>query len=162
MDGVVVANAAPSPEHAAILMGLSGALAARMKGRKDGCRPESGSGAVPRTRQRNTARIPDAMIRCGDLPRVLFEVVSPSELRAWRARDRRRSDHQQVEGVLEIVELYQDEMAAHIYRRGPDGAWSFAVVGGDDADLDLRSVGLSVPLSEVYEFAALPERPGEG
>lgn len=161
VDGEVVAAAAPSPEHAAILSGLIGALVVRLRGH-EGCRPESGSGAVPRTRQRNTARIPDAGIRCGEHLRVVFEVVSPSEIRAWRARDRKRGDLQIVEGVEEIVELYQDEMAAHIYRRNADESWSFNVAGGAEANLDLRSVGISVPLAEIYEFALLPERPGEG
>ena len=161
VDGEVVAAAAPSPEHAAILSGLLGALVTRMRGRADGCRPESGSGSVPRTRQRNTARIPDATIRCGEHPRVLFEVVSPSEIRAWLARDRKRGDLQIVEGVEEIVELYQDEMAAHIYRRTADGTWSFAVAGGAEASIELTSVGISLPMAEIYEFAVLPERPGE-
>jgi hypothetical protein len=48
------------------------------------------------------------------LPRVVFEIVSPSELRKRRERDRKRRDEQGVEGVLEIVELFQDEAAAHI------------------------------------------------
>ncbi len=161
VDGEVVAAAAPSPEHAAILSGLLGALVTRMRGRDDGCCPESGSGSVPRTRQRNTARILDVTIRCGEHPRVLFEVVSPSEIRAWRARDRKRGDLQIVEGVEEIVELYQDEMAAHIYRRTADGTWSFAVAGGAEASIELTSVGISLPMAEIYEFAVLPERPGK-
>lgn len=161
VDGVVVAHAAPSPEHAAILAGLIAALAVRLRGHPDGCRPEAGSGAAPRKQQRPTARIPDATIRCSELPRVLFEVVSPSELRAWRARDRKRDDLQNVEGVGEIVELYQDEIAAHIYRREPDGTWSFDAVGGAEAVLDLRSVGIKMPMDEVYEFAVLPEHSGE-
>jgi Uma2 family endonuclease len=162
VDGRIVAHAAPSPEHAAILAGLTGALVSRLRGRPDGCRPESGSGAAPRTRQRNTARIPDATIRCGELPRVVWEVVSPSELRAWRERDRKRSDLQAVEGVEEIVELYQGEMAAHLYRKQADGSWSFSAVGGTEAVLELRSVSIQVPLAEIYEFAVLASEPASG
>ena len=161
VDGVVIAHAAPTPEHGAILSGLTGALVTRLRGNRDSCRPETGSGAAPKTQQRSTARIPDATIRCGELPRVAFEVVSPSELRAWRERHRKRNDLQDTEGVTEIVELYQDEMAAHVYRRGADGTWSFGAIGGAEATLELRSVGLEIPLSEIYEFAVLPERPAE-
>ena len=161
VDGVVIAHAAPTPEHGAILSGLTGALVTRLRGNRDSCRPETRSGAAPKTQQRSTARIPDATIRCGELPRVAFEVVSPSELRAWRERDRKRSDLQDTEGVTEIVELYQDEMAAHVYRRGADGTWSFGAIGGAEATLELRSVGLEIPLSEIYEFAVLPERSAE-
>ena len=59
----------------------------RLRGNPDGCRPESGSGAVPKAAQRATARIPDAMIRCGEHPKVMFEVISPSELRNWTEHD---------------------------------------------------------------------------
>jgi Uma2 family endonuclease len=79
VDGRIVAHAAPRPDHGAILSLLNAALVSRLRGRRDGCRAESGSGAVPKRQQRNTARIPDAMIRCGEHPRVVFEVVSPSE-----------------------------------------------------------------------------------
>jgi Uma2 family endonuclease len=157
VDGRIVGHAAPAPAHGAILAGLTGALTARLRGRPDGCRPEVGSGAAPRQQQRATARIPDATIRCGDLPRVVFEVVSPSELRAWHARDRKRRDLQDVEGVMEIVEIYQDEPAIHVYRWEEEGTWSFEAVGGLASDLSLRSVALSIPLAEIYEFA----RPGD-
>jgi Uma2 family endonuclease len=157
VDGRIVAHAAPPPDHGAILAGLTTALGSRLRGKPDGCRPESGSGTVPRLAQRPTARIPDAMIRCGEHPRVMFEVISPSELRSWRLRDARRRDLQAVEGAQEIVELYQSEPACHIYRRRSDGAWSFEALGGADAIMQLASVGLEIPLSEVYTFAELPE-----
>lgn len=157
VNGSVVAHAAPSPEHGAILAGLTGALANRLRGNPDGCRPESGSGAVPKTAQRATARIPDALVRCGDHPRVMFEVISPSELRNWTERDAKRHDLQAVAGAQEIVELYQSERACHIYRRLPDGSWSFEALGGGNAILHLPSVGLEIPLAEIYAFADMPE-----
>ncbi len=157
VDGRIVAHAAPTPAHGAIVAGLSAALGARLRGHAEGCRPEAGSGAAPASRQRSTARIPDAMVRCGELPRVAFEVVSASELKAWRERDRKRADLQEVEGVREIVEVYQGEMAAHIYRKAADGSWVFEAVGGPDAVLRLASVGLELPLAEVYEFAPAAE-----
>jgi len=157
VDGRIVAHAAPSPEHGAILAGLATALGRRLRGNPDGSRPASGSGAVPRSAQRATARIPDALIRCGEHPRVMFEVISPSELRNWTQRDAKRRDLQAVEGAQEIVELYQAEQACHIYRHQPDGTWSFEAHGGPDATLQLPSVGLAIPLSEIYAFAELPE-----
>jgi Uma2 family endonuclease len=154
VDGRIVGYAAPAPAHGAILAGLAVALGARLRGSPDGCRPEIGSGAAPRHQQRATARIPDATIRCGDLPRVVFEVVSPSELRTWHARDRKRRDLQEVEGVMEIVEIYQDEPAIHVYRREAEGTWSFDAIGGLASELSLRSVPLSIPMAEIYEFAS--------
>jgi Uma2 family endonuclease len=161
IDGAIVAHAAPTPDHGAILSGLTGALTGRLERRPNGCRPETGSGATPKRQQRATARIPDAMIRCGDKPRVIFDVVSPSELRAWRARDCRRQHLQDVDGVMEIVEIYQDEAAVHIYRRQDGGKWPFDAVGGLDAVLRLESVGLEIPLAEIYRFVDLPPAAGE-
>jgi Uma2 family endonuclease len=43
VDGRIVAHAAQSPEHGAILAGLLGALGSRLRGNPDGFRPESGS-----------------------------------------------------------------------------------------------------------------------
>lgn len=147
--GTIVAHAAPSPEHAVILGNLAGELYNRLRAYPD-CRSEIGSGAIPCYKQRDTARIPDATIRCGKLPRVLFEVVSPSDLRHKRQWDQRRSDLQAVEGAQDIVEIFQDEMLVHVYRR--EGAiWSFELIAGPDGVIDLRSVGITLPLTALYE-----------
>jgi len=83
VDGQIIAHAAPSPEHAAILAGLTTALG-------------------------------------------------------------------------EIVEIYQDELAIHIYRREAEGTWSFNAIGGAAATLVLQSLDAAIPLAEIYEFA-MPE-----
>ena len=139
VDGRIVAHAAPSPEHGAILAGLTGALVNRLRGNPDGCRPESGSGAVPRSAQRATARISDVLSALA-VSRVMFEVISPSELRNWSERDAKRGDLQAVEGAEEIVELYQSERACHVYRLvGQTGSWSFEAQGGPEAICDCRA-----------------------
>ena len=128
-----------------ILGNLAGELDNRLRDHPE-CRSEVGSGAVPQYEQRDTARIPDAMIRCGQHPRVLFEVVSPSELQHKRQWDQKRADLQAVEGVQEIVEIYQDEMLAHAYRRhGAD--WVFESIAGPEAQMALPSVGITLPLA---------------
>jgi Uma2 family endonuclease len=151
--GAIVAHAAASPEHGVILSNLAGELHSRLRGHPE-CRSEVGSGAAPQYEQRDTARIPDAMIRCGKYPRVLFEVVSPSELRHKRLWDQKRSDLQAVEGVQEIVEVYQDEMLAHAYRR-QGASWTFEWIAGPEAAMELRSVGIAVPLAALYERVPL-------
>lgn len=158
--GRIVAHAAPSPDHGIILANLARELGNRLKDHRE-CWPEVGSGAVPRYEQRDTARIPDAMIRCGKHPRVMFDVVSPSELHHKRDRDLRRSDLQAVEGVQDIVEIYQDEMLAHAYRRQEVG-WVFQSITAAEAEVALHSVGIGVPLAALYlrvELAASGEQP---
>lgn len=66
-------------------------------------------------------------------------------MRQWRSRDRKRIDRQVVEGVREMVEIYQDEYAVHVHRQAPDGAWSFEAIGGRDAVLHLACFGNSYP-----------------
>jgi hypothetical protein len=106
---------------------------------------------APKRQQRNTASIPDVSIRCGEHLRVVFEIISPAELRHWRDRDQKRRDLQDVEGVAEIVELYQAEAAVHLYRRTDDGSWSFSAIDGLDAVLRLETVGVELSLTEIYE-----------
>lgn len=154
VDGQIVAHAAPSPEHGAIIANLARALGNRLHDHPSGCRTEVGSGAAPKRRQRNTARIPDVAIRCGKHMRVVFEVISASELRKWRQRDTKRRDLQEVEGVKEIVEIYQDEYAVHAYRQAADGFWRFESIGGENAVLHLPSIGIEVPLTEIYDGVA--------
>jgi Uma2 family endonuclease len=153
VDGQIIAHAAPAPDHGAIIAGLTAALVSRLRGHPDRCRPEAGSGAVPKRKQRNTACIPDVMIRCrGGNPRVTFEVLSPSDLKNPRAFDRKRKDLQDVEGVQEIIEIYQTETLIHAYRRDPKGEWVFESLREITDTLNLPSVGISVPLAEIYEF----------
>jgi Uma2 family endonuclease len=147
--GRIVAHAAPSPEHAVILGNLGGEIYNRLRSHSE-CRSEIGSGAVPQYAQRDTARIPDATIRCGSLPRVLFEVISPSELRHKRDWDQKRSDLQAVEGVQEIIEIFQDEMLVHVYRR-QGSVWTFESIAGAEASVALTSVGIAIPLAALYE-----------
>jgi putative restriction endonuclease len=152
--GAIVAHAAPAPERGVILSNLAYELNSRLRSHPE-CSSEVGSGAAPQYEQRDTARIPDAVIRCGKLPHVLFEVVSPSELQHKRQRDQRRADLQAVEGVQEIVEIYHDEMLAHAYRRQAAG-WVFESIASPDAQVALPSVGITVPLMALYE-RVLPE-----
>jgi Uma2 family endonuclease len=147
--GTIVAHAAPSPDRGVILANLAYELGGRLRSHPD-CRSEIGSGAAPQYEQRDTARIPDAMIRCGNHPRVLFEVMAPSELQHKRQWDQKRADLQAVEGAQEIIEIFQDEMLAHAYRR-QDAGWVFESIAGPEALVALPSVGISVPLVALYE-----------
>jgi len=149
--GVIVAHAAPSPDHGAIAANLVYVIGGSLRRLRSGCRVEVGTGAAPKRQQDDTARIPDVSVRCDEHPRVVFEVVSPSELRHWRQRDQKRRDLQEVEGVEEIVEVYQLEAAVHVYRRAEDGPWLFEAIDGLDAVLRLESVGIELPLADIYE-----------
>lgn len=159
VDGVVVAHAAPSPRHGQLQARVALALGRRLDDHP--CILEIGSGATPLDEQRATARIPDLLIRCDGQPRVLFEVVSPSELRTRRARDRRRRDQQEIGTVEEIIEIYQDEPSVHLYRRSRDGIWAFEAFADLDATVRLTSIDLDLPLAEIYKGIGFDDPPDE-
>ncbi len=149
VDGLPVAQAAPSPDHGAIVVNLGAELKQALKGRRP-CRVEGGSAAVPRRKTRDRARIPDVMVRCDGRPAVVFEVISPTEERSQRLRDERRRDLMDVEGVAEIVEITQDEFVAHVYRRAGD-LWAFEALTGPEAVLRLESLDIAIPLAALYD-----------
>ena len=64
-----------------------------------------------------------------------------------------------MDGVREIVEIYQGEYAVHVYRLAPDGSWHFEALGGQDAVLHLPSVDLDIPLTEIYAFTTPEQEP---
>ena len=58
-------------------------------------------------------------------------------------------------GIQEIVEIFQDEILVHAYRQRDD-VWTFESIAGDEAEMALTGVSLSVPLAAPYE-RVLPE-----
>jgi Uma2 family endonuclease len=162
VEGRIIAHPAPSPDHGAIAANLTVALGNGLRKTSSGCRIEVGSGAAPKNQQRATARIPDVSLRCGEHPRVVFEVVSPPELRKMGERDDKRRHLQDVEGVQEIVEIYQFEGAIHVYRHAKDDHRSIEAINGLDAVLRLASISIEIPLAEIYEGLNIGVEASEG
>ena len=89
VDGLPVAQAAPSDEHAMISANLAAALTNRLRGNRD-CVPLVGGAVIPKDKQRRTARIPDATVRCGGKSVAMFEIVSPTDGITTELRAKRR------------------------------------------------------------------------
>lgn len=80
-------------------------------------------------------------------PTVVAEVLSPSTQHIDR---REKSLNYFREGSIEeYLVLSQEERRAVIHRRGE--RWELESVAGAGAILELRSLGISVPLDEVYD-----------
>ena len=152
VDGRVVAMATTTDEHAAILTNVIRAVAAALEAAGLPCRMYTGNGVRPANALNRRVRIPDAAVMCRNgekrRPVVLFEVLSPSDEGAEYAEQ--LNDLKQVEGVEEIVELPQDSAEARIHRRhGND--WQVIEVRGEEAELELQSLGISVRVGSLYE-----------
>lgn len=150
VDGQPVAQASPSPEHGAIMMNLGAALKARLHGTP--CRPEAGSAAVPRNKSKDRARIPDVLVRCDGKPRVLFEIISPSDEKSQVQKSIRYNDLKNVDGVREIIEVVQDEFLCRIHRwREEIGGWQMEEVSGSSSTLSLTSLSIEIAFAEIYD-----------
>ena len=148
VNGLPVAQAAPSDEHAMIVDNLSAALNLRLRGNRD-CAPLAGGAVIPRDKHRRNARIPDATVRCGEQSVAMFEVVSPSDGIDTELRAKRRRDIKSVDGAQVLIEIEQDAPVIHIHRRERD-FWVYDDVIGVKEILSLEAIAMEIALSEMY------------
>jgi Uma2 family endonuclease len=89
-----------------------------------------------------------------DEPFLIVEILSPSTER----HDRRTKlpVYRQIATVQEILFLASDGLYAELHRRS-GAQWITDILRGADARLALASVGIEIPLAELYEGIALPD-----
>ena len=109
------------------------------------CVPLVGGAVIPKDKQRRTARIPDATVRCGEKSVAMFEIVSPTDGITTELRAKRRRDIKSVDGAQVLVEIEQDAPVIHIHRRVGD-FWVY-----DDVIGVLEAIAMEIPLSERYD-----------
>jgi Uma2 family endonuclease len=85
---------------------------------------------------------------CLNYPCLIIEVLSPST----ETTDRREKlvNYRTLDSLREYVLVSQDEIKVEVYRKDEQGNWSLEILGKDD-ELQLKSVGLNLSMSEVYE-----------
>lgn len=137
--------------HSRLSANIIAALHPRLRGG-----PCSVHTADLKVKAENAVRYPDVSIDCGGTPnkslfaftpRVLFEVLSPST--STFTQTRVLADYQSIPTVEQIVLFSQDGVEAQSWRRGEKG-WALAEHQGLDAVIALDSVGVELPLAEVY------------
>jgi Uma2 family endonuclease len=87
-------------------------------------------------------------------PFLIVEILSPSTER----HDRRTKlpAYRQIASVQEIVFMDSDGIYAELHRRA-GAQWITEILRGADARLALTSVGIEIPLGDLYEGIALPD-----
>lgn len=151
VDGEIFAMAGGSDRHNRIAMNLGGELRQRLRG--------GPCFVVHNQRHKVEATglytYPDVTVRCraaGDVhTRVLVEVLSAST-EAWD-RGGKFAHLQQDPDVAEYVLVSQRERRVEHFARVDGGRWVLTVVTGDSA-LALPSLGVDLPLAEIYLGAA--------
>ncbi len=80
-------------------------------------------------------------------PKLIVEVLSPST--EYVDRGEKRYNYRRIAALEEYVVVAQAAPQVTVYRRAE--GWKPAVLDSREATLELRSIGLSLPLGRVYE-----------
>ncbi len=80
-------------------------------------------------------------------PKLIVEVLSPSTEHVDRAE--KRYNYRWLAALEEYVVVAQDTPQVTVYRR--EEHWKPVVLDSHEATLELRSIGLALPLARVYE-----------
>ncbi len=87
-------------------------------------------------------------------PAVLFEVLSPSTERFDRGIKLRR--YREIESLTDYILVAQDQVGIEQYTRGDAHTWTLRDYGRFDEILHIASIGISLPLSAIYERIEFP------
>jgi Uma2 family endonuclease len=168
-NGDIVLMAGGTGNHSLIMANVIIAIGGRLKGSP--CRVyESNLRIGIAARQLYT--YPDITVICGPRqtdpvdehgetfcnPKLIVEVISP----ATEAYDRgaKFTCYRELESFQEYVLVAQDAARVETFFRQADGTWLFTPATGLTAVAPLRSLGLTLPLAEVYDGVVWPEGGG--
>ena len=155
--GEIFAMAGGSPQHSRIKTNVTSQLNSQLKGQP--CTTYDSDLRIKC--QTGLYTYPDASVICADLefdddqrdtvlnPTLLIEVLSKST----EAYDRGKKfdNYRSIPSLREYVLVSQDEPTIQRFLRNDDNTWTLTAVAGLDQTIPLRSIGIDLPLSEVYE-----------
>lgn len=153
VNGVVRLMAGGSRAHNTIVVNLTSALKAALKGKP--CKPYTSDFKV-RTGP-DSYRYPDVLVDCGrpnpldqfaEQPTVLVEVLSPST--EWFDETDKLDEYRSIPSVQHVVLLSQRRAYGRVWTR--DGAgWSTVDVDGLEAEIALPLMGIAVSMADAYD-----------
>ncbi|MGH8295391.1 MAG: Uma2 family endonuclease [Steroidobacteraceae bacterium] len=159
LAGEVFGMCGVTPRHNRIASRLHGAFRDHLKGGP--CESYMSDVAVKLRMSRDDyAYYPDVMVVCGREkgeerfftdPKLIVEVLSPST--ASVDRHEKRIAYRRIPALEEYVIVAQDVIELTVFRR--DGNWSPVALDALDSILNLRSIGLALPLARIYEGEAI-------
>jgi Uma2 family endonuclease len=161
VDGEPVAMAPANRTNGALQAEFARVIANHFTATGRNCSVVTAGGIVPRVRAGENFRIPDLTVTCAGYeaeeydvsdPVLLAEIVSPSnKSQTWQ----NVWTFTTLPSVREILLLSTVSIRADLLRRGDDGSWPAAVAVIESGDLTLESIGLTVPLAEIYRTTRL-------
>jgi Uma2 family endonuclease len=155
-DGELFPLGAISWEHSIIGTNISSMLRERLA--KTPCRA---AGPPPRVRVSPTKfLIPDIIVVCGKPaltdehqdtvtnPKVIVEILSPST--ADYDYGEKFILYRRLESFEEYLLVSQDQPRVEVARKTPDKRWLISTYEGMDAVINVESLGVSLPVREIY------------
>lgn len=159
LAGEVIAMCGVTPRHNRIASRLHGAFRDHLQGGP--CESYIAEVQVKLRMSRDDyAYYPDVMVVCGREkreerfftdPKLIVEVLSPST--ASVDRHEKRIAYRRIAALEEYVVVAQDWVEVTVFRR--DGNWEPEVLESPDSILELRSIGLALPLARIYDGEAM-------
>lgn len=162
--GFPVAMAPPAEAHRILAMRLGSRIDAALSARRP-CNAQVEAGVV-RSDRADTYFEADIAATCAPNeagrqaikdPFLIVEILSASTER----HDRRTKlpAYRQIDSIEEIVLIASDGIYAELHRRNGE-QWITEILRGEAASLALHSVGIAVPLAELYDGIALAQDDG--
>lgn len=167
VDGEPRAMAPAKPTHAFLQAELARLIGNHLLQQGSPCRVAVEPGIKPRVLASRNFRIPDVAVTCtpgdgdGDEDAVLSEPVLVVEILSPGNKSETWDNvwaYTSIPTVQEVIVLHGDSIQADLLRRAPDGAWPSDPSTVTSGDLLLDSIGLCVPLADIYRTTRL--RPG--
>lgn len=163
--GRIFAMAGGSSNHDAIVVSLTQFFGPALRGKKP-CRflgenrkvvvDEHGSGYRPDGAIACPPSEPNPRQGTYDNPTVIFEVLSPSTERFDRTD--KADDYKTLPSLRDYVLIESEKIRVEVFSRMGDGSWAQRVyLPGTVAHLP--SLGIDLPLEELYENAVFDEEP---
>jgi len=154
INGVLFAMNGATMIHHDIVSNLMRAMVSHVK---RPCRVfSSGPKVVIRLKSKKISYYPDVLVDCRPHtrdrlyvrnPKLIVEVLSPSTQHIDRCE--KLENYRQIDSVEEYVIVAQDVKQVIVYSRAE--RWNPRVYGVLDAAVDFRSIGLTMPMSELYD-----------
>ena len=167
--GEMFAMAGGSPEHSLVATNFTREAGNQLKGKP--CVPYNSDLRV-KVEAAGLYTYPDATIVCGPPqmdtavkgtvlnPSVIVEVLSEST--ESYDRGKKSSHYRRIESLRELILISPSEPLVEMFTRRDDGNWSFIEYRSITDTLVIDSVGVSIPLSEIYRNITFPTAAPDG
>jgi len=158
-NGQIIDMAGGTFDHALIASNMLSAITTRLKGK-----PCNALGSDLRVKIPGKPHYcyPDVTIVCGPPrfdppdrkttitnPQIVIEVSSPSTIEDDRFD--KFDDYMRIDSLQEYILVAQDRMRVKSFYLQSDGIWAIGPTHAEpDASVTLRSLGISIPLTEIY------------